>query len=145
VPPGQHLAEKLHAYVRDYGGISSRAKDLYDMLAIADGLPLPSAAELAEACRQTYALRHSVWPPELPPPPEEWEGAWRGFVDAYAIRWRSLDDAYEALEAFWSPVFEGRPARWDATEWSWIGAAPPSTPRELRRGTVSSPSVPPER
>jgi hypothetical protein len=77
-PPAQHLAEKLHAYARNYGEPSSRAKDLYDMLAIADTLPLPPARELAEACRQTFALRATEWPPPLPPPPTAWAAPGRG-------------------------------------------------------------------
>ncbi len=44
----QQLAEKLHAYTRDYGRQENgRAKDLYDMLVIAQELPLPAEAELA--------------------------------------------------------------------------------------------------
>lgn len=121
VPPAQHLAEKLHAYVRNYGAANSRAKDLYDMLAIADTVPLPSADEVAAVCRQTFALRHTVWPPPLPRPPEEWAGAWQGFVETYGIRWLRLDDAFfTGLEAFWTPVFEGREGTWDARRWAWV-------------------------
>lgn len=44
ISPGQHLAEKLHAYTRDYpGGESSRPRDLFDMLVIAQSIPLPDA------------------------------------------------------------------------------------------------------
>ncbi|TVP74259.1 MAG: hypothetical protein EA340_01550, partial [Nitriliruptor sp.] len=44
IPIAQHLAEKLHAYTRDYGSRSnSRPRDLYDMLVIAQSLcPSPS-------------------------------------------------------------------------------------------------------
>lgn len=120
VPPAQHLAEKLHAYVRTYGEANSRAKDLYDMLAIVGTLPLPSAVDLMAACRQTFELRATEWPPPLSQPPSAWAGAWQGFVDTYGIRWRSLDDAFTALEAFWAPVFDWRDGQWNATRWAWL-------------------------
>jgi Nucleotidyl transferase AbiEii toxin, Type IV TA system len=54
----QQLAEKLHAYTRDYGRQQNgRAKDLYDMLVIAQELPLPAEAELAGACRHSWRRR----------------------------------------------------------------------------------------
>lgn len=120
VPPAQHLAEKLHAYTRRFESeVNSRAKDLYDMLVIADTLPLPTTGELAATCRQTFEMRHTAWPPELAGPPEEWVGAWGGFVETYGIGWRALDDAFEALRAFWSPVFEEGVRHWDPGRWSW--------------------------
>jgi predicted nucleotidyltransferase component of viral defense system len=73
IPIAQHLAEKLHAYTREYGSQSnSRPRDLYDMLVIARFLPHPCPRELRAACRETFALRHTVWPPALPPPPTSW-------------------------------------------------------------------------
>jgi len=44
IPVAQQLAEKFHAYVRSYGNGSSRPRDLYDMLVIAERLPVPPAA-----------------------------------------------------------------------------------------------------
>jgi hypothetical protein len=47
VTPAQQLAEKLHAYTRWYSDEpSSRAKDLFDMLVIADQVQLPTCAVL---------------------------------------------------------------------------------------------------
>jgi hypothetical protein len=43
IPVAQQLAEKFHAYVRSYGNGSSRPRDLYDMLVIAERLPVPPA------------------------------------------------------------------------------------------------------
>ncbi len=64
IPVAQHLAEKLHAYVRDYGSRSnSRPRDLYDMLVIARSLPIPDSDTLRATCRQTFALRQTTWPP----------------------------------------------------------------------------------
>jgi predicted nucleotidyltransferase component of viral defense system len=49
VPVAQHLAEKLHAYTRQYPKPSSRPRDLFDMIVIARQLPLPPAGELSTA------------------------------------------------------------------------------------------------
>jgi hypothetical protein len=118
----QQLAEKLHAYTRSYGQQENgRAKDLYDMLIIAQKLPLPDLMELAAACRQTFILRETAWPPTLGPPPGFWAAAWQGFVDDYEIQFVGLGNAYDALSAFWLPVFaENEPAAtWHADIWSW--------------------------
>lgn len=66
VGPAQQLAEKLHAYTRDYGKHeNSRVKDLYDMLLIAADLTLPPLRDLTGACTETFALRSTAWPPRL--------------------------------------------------------------------------------
>jgi len=98
ISSGQQLAEKLHAYTRDYAtGENTRAKDLYDMLIIAAQLRVPPLAELAGACQTTFALRHTQWPPSLNPPPPAWARPWGGFVRDYHIPFASLADAYAAL------------------------------------------------
>ncbi len=122
IRPEQQLAEKLHAYTRDYGSQENgRAKDLYDMLVIARELPLPSWADLAAACRQTFGLRHTAWPPVLSAPPRSWNRAWRGFVTDYGIAFATLDGAYDALVRFWQPALTetGPGGTWDAGSWTW--------------------------
>jgi predicted nucleotidyltransferase component of viral defense system len=118
----QQLAEKLHAYTRDYGRQENgRAKDLYDMLVIAQELPLPVEAELAGACRQTFALRQTAWPPTLGPPPESWAGTWRTYITDYGIQLKTLASAYSALRTFWEPIFaeQGPDRTWNADSWTW--------------------------
>lgn len=125
----QHLAEKLHAYCRSYGEVgSSRARDLFDMLVIAERIALPSDAAIVEAGRATFALRATGWPPTVPHPPASWAGAWRGYVRDHGLRWRSLDVAGRALSAFWQPLLasngraDGR-QRWDPERWKWVSTA----------------------
>jgi hypothetical protein len=120
ITPEQQLAEKLHAYTRDYGRQENgRAKDLYDMLVIAQQLPLPARDELAGACRQTFELRQTAWPPVLRPPPRSWDMPWRTFTADYGIQFTSLDSAYDALVRFWQPVFAGSDTTWNADRWAW--------------------------
>lgn len=124
VSPAQQLAEKLHAYTRDYGTHeNSRVKDLYDMLLIAADLTLPPLRDLTGACTETFALRSTAWPPRLAPPPNAWAGPWAGFVRDYGITFPSLEEAYDALTAFWQPVIDhtaGGDGTWDAPSWTWI-------------------------
>lgn len=122
IKPDQQLAEKLHAYTRNYGRQENgRTKDLYDMLIIAQELTLPAKAEFAGACRQTFILRQTIWPPTLRPPPASWDGAWRTYVADYGIQFNTLAGAYSALGAFWEPVLtdSGPDMIWDAGSWIW--------------------------
>ncbi|HWB34571.1 MAG TPA: nucleotidyl transferase AbiEii/AbiGii toxin family protein, partial [Rugosimonospora sp.] len=121
IPATQQLAEKLHAYTRDYGEASSRAKDLHDMLAVALELPLPPVGALAAVAQETFQLRRTAWPPQILPPPESWVDAWAGFIATFTLPWETLDEAFAALEAFWGPVLTGseRERRWDAEQWRW--------------------------
>jgi len=101
IRPEQQLAEKIHAYARDYREQdNSRAKDLFDLLAIAQHLRLPALAEVRAACRETFLLRATSWPPDLPSPPATWETPWRGFVRDYAIAFsvcQRLDSEFDAV------------------------------------------------
>jgi hypothetical protein len=124
IPIAQHLAEKLHAYVRDYGAqANSRPRDLYDMLVIAWSLPVPTSRELQTACQETFTLRDTSWPPTLPTPPGSWAAAWNSFVGDHGIPWTDLDGAGQALESFWLPLLfcdqVSDNVRWDPEAWAW--------------------------
>lgn len=123
ISPSQQLAEKLHAYTRQYAkGTSSRPRDLFDMLVIAQEVELPNCGEVATACRQTFEMRQTPWPPEFNPPPEDWESPWLGFITDYPLPWRTAAQGYEALANFWAPILENRldqSFNWDAETWAW--------------------------
>jgi hypothetical protein len=122
VPVAQHLAEKLHAYARQYPEPSSRPRDLFDMLVIARQLPLPPAGELAAACRETFSLRQSGWPAALPAPPDTWEATWSAYVSDHGVPWTDLRQAHASLIGFWQPIVDAtaeQSSSWDAAEWRW--------------------------
>lgn len=124
VLPAQQLAEKLHAYARRYRDeqASSRAKDLFDMLVIADQIALPNAAALSAAAQETFHLRETSWPPELHEPPTEWARPWSSFIADYPLRCDDLVSAFTALEEFWMPILTtAAPADavWRADLWRW--------------------------
>jgi hypothetical protein len=117
----QHLAEKLHAYCRDYRGeVSGRPKDLFDMLRIAEHVLPCDANALRAACRETFALRTTAWPPAIDAPPGDWRRVWSEYIRDYGLRWTSLDAAYVALREFWEPVMTGAAhGRWEPSTWAW--------------------------
>lgn len=118
VTPAQQLAEKLHAYLDVPHG---RAKDLFDMLLIADRLPLPDAAELGTAVEHTFQVRATAWPPQLTEPPADWSSPWASLVAGYPSRWPELSDAFVALRQFWEPILTGSAsgATWRPSRWCW--------------------------
>lgn len=128
IRPAHQLAEKLHAYTRTYDGeTSSRAKDLFDMLVIADQVVLPDGSELLAAAQETFRIRSTAWPPELHPPPRGWVSPWQAFVADHPLRWGSLAEAYAALKEFWEPVLTGAAAEaeliWQPRNWMWAELA----------------------
>jgi hypothetical protein len=125
ITPDHQLAEKLHAYTRRYSGeSSSRARDLFDMLVIAEQIVLPDGATVTAAARETFRLRSTPWPPRLREPPDDWAHPWTTYTAAHALRWTSLDDAHIALRHFWNPILDGAAdsasVPWDPTRWRWM-------------------------
>jgi len=103
VDRAQHFAEKLHALTRTYGDRpNTRVKDLPDLLLlIEDGLT-PSA-DVRSAVESVFAARgtHQV-PDELPDPPADWAGRYADLAAGLDVSARTIDQAMEALRAFWS-------------------------------------------
>lgn len=74
IPLEWHVAEKLHAYTRDYGDRpSSRVKDLVDLVLIS-AMSTFDARGLLHAIERTFIPRGvQEVPGSLPPPPVHWE------------------------------------------------------------------------
>lgn len=97
ITPDHQLAEKLHAYTRRYSGEpSSRARDLFDMLVIAEQISLPDGATVRAAARETFQLRSTPWPPQLHEPPDDWEQPWKAYTATAALRWGQAGRCYGA-------------------------------------------------
>jgi len=122
VPVAQHMAEKLHAYTREYEHENSRPRDLFDMLVMAHSLAIPRVGALADACRTTFGMRQTEWPPRVAAPPVTWRRVWAAYVEDHNIPWSTLDDAGTALCQFWMPVLDAEiavHAGWDPIGWTW--------------------------
>ena len=103
-----HLAEKLHAYTRAYEGgrVSSRVKDLIDLVLIAGLFELDGAA-VRSAVDDVFAARasHSI-PPSLPAPPAEWRAPYRHLAETLGLD-ADLDAGYRAAAKLVDPVLGG--------------------------------------
>ncbi len=104
----QHLAEKLHAYTREYAGgrRSTRVKDLVDIVVIANTSTI-DAGKLAEAIAVIFDRRaeHEV-PAALLMPPAEWEAPWRRLArDVPAAD--DVAEGYRIAVALFAPVLDG--------------------------------------
>lgn len=104
----QHLAEKLHAYTREYAGgrRSTRVKDLVDVVVIAN-TSMIDATKLSEAITAIFDRRaeHAA-PASLPEPPVEWATPWRRLVrDVPATD--DLSEAYRIAVELFDAILDG--------------------------------------
>ena len=73
----QHIAEKVHAYLRTYAsGASSRVKDLVDLALITGAIPI-DAERLRIAVDTTFDVRGGARPESIPRPPDSWSVPFR--------------------------------------------------------------------
>jgi len=106
VPVEQHIAEKIHAFSRDYGGReSSRVKDLVDMVLMVDHRPI-DAAKLAETIHDVFAARgtHAV-PTHLPAPPPSWKVPYERLAAGLPIP-QDLAGAYRHVARALNPALD---------------------------------------
>lgn len=120
----QQLAEKLHAVNRTYAsGDSSRAKDAYDSLLLALSLNLPSLGALRAAVEDTFRIRETPLPADVPRLPEAWAATIASYLNDYALPGlRGFADLERAWDRFWAPILEGNrsgAATWDAGILIW--------------------------
>ncbi len=122
-PVSQHLAEKIHAYTREYGTRSNtRVRDLVDMLLIAMTSEL-NCEDLRCALRATFESRatHEI-PTQLPDPPSEWARSFPRFREELELPWRNLKEAVQATRLFIEPVLrEEVKGKWNPRKWEWPG------------------------
>ncbi len=119
----QQLAEKLHATVRAYGkSSSSRVKDAFDIVVLAQSVPVPPIDVLRAAVRHTFATRETTLPVEPPSIPTAWNAELNGLLAGFSVE--GVPDAEELAAtwvAFWGPVLESpsEMTRWDPTSRRW--------------------------
>ncbi len=120
-PIEQQIAEKVHAYTKEYAsGSSSRVKDVIDILLLA-GMRTISGQNLYDVLKTIFELRgtHSL-PESIPHPPENWEGPFQQMAEEINLEYQSLYDAYKALQIFLDPILSDDDNRtWDPNRWVW--------------------------
>jgi len=95
-------------------------KDLPDLALIATAGAV-EAGRLRAAIDQTFGFRgtHAI-PGSLPAPPDTWEGPYATIANEDQLRWPTLDEAFEAAQAFLDPVLTGLTgSHWTPETWSW--------------------------
>jgi hypothetical protein len=122
LPLEQHVAEKLHAYTRDYGGRqSSRVKDLVDLLLISSAISL-EAGRLRQAIQLTFRSRAAHdHPVRLPPPPAIWETPFRNLAAEVDLD-PDVNVGFRLAAEFLDPILDGSvpdAARWDPHQGFW--------------------------
>lgn len=123
LPLEQHVAEKVHAYTRTYGGQrpSSRVKDLVDLVLIRSHATF-EAGRLRTALRTTFSSRGThPCPRALPPPPPNWSRAYRRLATDLGL-FPDVSTAYEQVAAFLNPILDEttpNDARWDPVGRVW--------------------------
>jgi hypothetical protein len=125
-PVAQQIAEKVHAYTRPHpSGVSSRVKDLVDILLLAELQPLDGSL-LHRSIVATFSAREMhVLPQALPPPPETWVQPFRRMAEETDLAWQKLDDAMLAAQRFIGPVLVAPDAgRWNPFRWTWERQSP---------------------
>lgn len=122
IPIPQHLAEKVHAYTRIYGGSgrpSTRPKDLVDILLIERSAAI-DAGPLRYALESTFTERaRQPLPPSLPPPPPIWADPYSRMANTVNVE-PNLSAAFARAASFFDPVLAGlATGQWDTHEGEW--------------------------
>jgi hypothetical protein len=115
VPLEQHVAEKVHAYTRQYrGGGSTRIKDLVDLVLLLEHETF-TAGRLRHALDATFEVRgtHDL-PDAFPRPPNTWRTPFARLAGEVGVA-PDLDAAHGRVAAFLNPVLSGQviEAAWD--------------------------------
>ncbi len=123
LPLEQHVAEKAHAYTRQYAGErhSTRVKDLIDLVLIRSSAAF-SAERLCRALHATFDLRdtHTI-PQVLPPPPSDWTTGYRRLATEVGLQ-PDIGTGHQLAATFLDPLLSGTvhdTARWDPMRGTW--------------------------
>ncbi len=117
-PISQHLAEKIHAYVKPRAsGESTRVKDLVDMVLIALHTPVNAAALQA-----TFTAQGSGTPPtSLPAPPAAWASKYQRLAQDVGLDDDTLPAAFAQARQFLDPVLSGQTRGvWSPAAKAWL-------------------------
>jgi hypothetical protein len=120
-PLTQHLAEKVHAYVRPRStGESTRVKDLVDIILIAEHMAVNGVA-LRTAIQATFMAQGAGEPPaSLPTPPPSWALTFRKLAEEVGLRCTTLAEADQAARRFLDPILSGMAqAAWAPERQAW--------------------------
>jgi hypothetical protein len=120
-PITQQLAEKIHAYTRQYAsGVSSRVKDFVDIILLAE-MGAISGQKLTVAVELTFRNASDQIPHQIQPPHRTWEVGFKRLAEDVGLSGHSLESSYTRIEEFLKPLLSGeaRKLHWYPDSWSW--------------------------
>jgi hypothetical protein len=120
-PLSQHIAEKVHAYVRPHvTGPNTRVRDLVDLVMIARHCSV-DGAKLHEALQATFAARdQGALPARLPEPPTEWRIPFKALCMEVGLGELDPVQAIAQVRVFLEPALAGADARiWSPAQQAW--------------------------
>lgn len=120
-PLSQHLAEKVHAYVRPRAtGESTRVRDMVDIIIIAEHMSIRSDA-LSAAIQATFAAEQTGEPPlRLPAPPPSWATTFKKLAEEVGLSCTTLIEADIAARRFLDPILSGEiEGEWSPATQDW--------------------------
>ncbi len=121
LPLEQHVAEKVHAYTRNYGpGVNTRVKDLVDLALIQSFVGLDPRL-LRTSLERTFEGRGlQALPGALPAPPADWAPAYRRLAAEVGLD-PDLRTGHAAAAALVNPVLAGKDhGRWSPGRSAWF-------------------------
>ncbi len=106
-PVSQHIAEKVHAYVRPHPtGANTRVRDLVDLVLLARNCSV-DGEKLHAALQATFAARDFGAPPvSLPDPPADWRASFKLLCAQVGLGDLDLATATAKVRSFLEPVLQ---------------------------------------
>ncbi len=120
-PITQQIADKVHAYTRPRAsGVSSRVKDVIDVLLIARNQSFQRDA-LHRAIQTTFTFYQThPLPSALSDPPSSWMAPYRKLIRVVDLPYSTPEEAVAAMRAFIEPALRyADDARWNPQTWTW--------------------------
>lgn len=122
----QHIAEKVHAYTKNYGSRpNSRVKDLVDLVLLSGYRPI-AMTHLGTTIDGVFRSRatHDL-PKSFPLPPLEWHDVYPKLSETLPIS-HDVGEAHASIATFLDPVFTSRIEGywWNPHSRMWAGAEP---------------------
>lgn len=121
-PVSQHIAEKVHAYVRPHPtGANTRVRDLVDLVLFARNCSV-DGEKLHRALQATFSARDFGPPPlSLPDPPADWRPSFKLLCAQIGLVDLDLVEATAEVRRFLEPVL-GEPVAgvWSPEQQTWV-------------------------
>jgi hypothetical protein len=123
-PVSQHVAEKMHAYVRPHPtGANTRVRDLLDLVLLARNCSV-DGEKLHAALQATFSARDFGPPPlSLPDPPADWRASFKLLCAQVGLDDLDLVEATVEVRRFLEPVLQ-EPVEgvWSPEQQIWVRA-----------------------